>query len=117
MKGALESGDELAAEHAAEHFDWEKEGAAGGDPAGVVWSEAAGVWIANISRTHALYVEGEGYQVRLPRMEHDGEPGNGWFVHAGTALVVGSLGIFIAIMAAFIPLGAIGFVRETASAG
>src|SRR6266702_1048968 len=48
---------------------------------------AAGVWIANISRTHALYVEGEGYQVRLPRMEHDGEPANGWFVHAGTALV------------------------------
>jgi hypothetical protein len=48
---------------------------------------AAGVWIANISRTHALYVEGEGYQVRLPRMEHDGEPANGWFVHTGTALV------------------------------
>jgi hypothetical protein len=48
---------------------------------------AAGAWIANISRTHALYVEGEGYQVRLPRMEHDGEPGNGWFVHTGTALV------------------------------
>jgi hypothetical protein len=47
----------------------------------------AGAWIANISRTHALYVEGDGYQVRLPRMEHDGEPGNGWFVHAGTALV------------------------------
>jgi hypothetical protein len=48
---------------------------------------AAGAWIANISRTHALYVEGDGYQVRLPRMEHDGEPANGWFVHAGTALV------------------------------
>jgi len=55
--------------------------------AGLVTAMAAGVWIANISRTHALYVEGEGYQVRLPRMEHDGEPGNGWFVHAGTALV------------------------------
>jgi hypothetical protein len=55
--------------------------------AGLVTAMAAGTWIANISRTHALYVEGEGYQVRLPRMEHDGEPGNGWFVHSGTALV------------------------------
>jgi hypothetical protein len=55
--------------------------------AGLVTAMAAGAWIANISRTHALYVEGEGYQVRLPRMEHDGEPGNGWFVHTGTALV------------------------------
>ena len=55
--------------------------------AGLVTAMAAGAWIANISRTHALYVEGEGYQVRLPRMEHDGEPANGWFVHAGTALV------------------------------
>ena len=55
--------------------------------AGLVTSMATGVWIANISRTHALYVEGDGYQVRLPRMEHDGEPANGWFVHAGTALV------------------------------
>ena len=48
---------------------------------------AAGAWIANISRTHALYVEGDGYQVRLPRMEDDGEPANGWFVRTGTALV------------------------------
>src|ERR1700760_4647681 len=55
--------------------------------AGVVTAMAAGAWIANISRTHALYVEGDGYQVRLPRMEHDGEPANGWFVHTGTALV------------------------------
>jgi hypothetical protein len=55
--------------------------------AGLVTAMAAGVWIANISRTHALYVEGEGYQVRLPRMEHDAEPANGWFVHAGTAMV------------------------------
>jgi hypothetical protein len=55
--------------------------------AGLVTAMAAGVWIANISRTHALYVEGEGYQVRLPRMEHDGEPANGWFLHTGTALV------------------------------
>src|ERR1700751_2626168 len=55
--------------------------------AGLVTAMAAGVWIANISRTHALYVEGEGYQVRLPRMEHDGEPANGWFGQTGTALV------------------------------
>jgi hypothetical protein len=55
--------------------------------AGLVTALAAGAWIANISRTHALYVEGDGYQVRLPRMEHDGEPANGWFMHAGTALV------------------------------
>ena len=55
--------------------------------AGLVTAMATGAWIANISRTHALYVEGDGYQVRLPRMEHDGEPANGWFVHAGTALV------------------------------
>jgi hypothetical protein len=55
--------------------------------AGLVTAMPTGAWIANISRTHALYVEGDGYQVRLPRMEHDGEPANGWFVHAGTALV------------------------------
>ena len=55
--------------------------------AGVVTAMAAGAWIANISRTHALYVEGEGYRVRLPRLEEDGEPCGGWFVRAGTALV------------------------------
>ena len=55
--------------------------------AGQVTAMPSGAWIANISRTHALYVEGDGYQVRLPRMEHDGEPANGWFVHTGTALV------------------------------
>jgi len=52
--------------------------------AGVVTSMPAGVWIANISRTHALYVEGDGYRIRLPRMEDDGEPADGWFVHLGT---------------------------------
>ncbi len=55
--------------------------------AGLVIAMPACAWIANISRTHALYVEGDGYQVRLPRMEDDGEPANGWFVHAGTAMV------------------------------
>ena len=55
--------------------------------AGVVTAMAAGIWIANISRTHALYVEGDGYRIRLPRMEHDGEPADGWFLHAGTVCV------------------------------
>ena len=55
--------------------------------AGVVTMLTAGAWIANISRTHALYVEGDGYQVRLPRMEDDGEPAHGWFVRTGTAMV------------------------------
>ena len=55
--------------------------------AGLVTVLAAGAWIANLSRTHALYVEGEGYQVRLPRMENDDEPANGWFVRTGTAQV------------------------------
>src|SRR5271169_5725904 len=55
--------------------------------AGIVTAMPAGAWITNISRTHALYVEGEGYRVRLPRMEDDGEPADGWFVRTGTALV------------------------------
>ena len=60
-----------------------------GSPGGpaLVTVLAAGAWIANISRTHALYVEGDGYQVRLPRMEDDGEPANGWFVRTGRAMV------------------------------
>jgi hypothetical protein len=60
--------------------------------AGVVTAMAAGAWIANISRTHALYVEGDDYRIRLPRMEDDGEPADGWFVHTGTAYV-GSRGM------------------------
>jgi hypothetical protein len=48
---------------------------------------ADGAWIANISRTHALYTEGDGYRIRLPRMEEDGEPAGGWFVRTGTTLV------------------------------
>ena len=62
MEGVLESGDELAAEHAAEHFDGEKEGAAGGDPAGVVRSEAAG-------GEHAVDM-GMMLQALVPGMEH-----------------------------------------------
>jgi hypothetical protein len=48
---------------------------------------AAGTWIANISHTHALYVEGDGYRIRLPRLESEGEPAGGWFVRRGAALV------------------------------
>ncbi len=55
--------------------------------AGVISAVADGAWIANISRTHALYAAGDGYRIRLPRMEDDGEPSGGWFVRAGTTLV------------------------------
>jgi len=55
--------------------------------AGIVTAMPAGAWITNISRTHALYVEGEGYRIRLPRLEDGGEPPGGWLLHAGTALV------------------------------
>jgi hypothetical protein len=55
--------------------------------AGLVSVLTAGAWIANISHTHALYVEGDGYRIRLPRLENDGEPTGGWFVRCGTALV------------------------------
>lgn len=61
--------------------------------AGVISAVADGVWVANISHTHALYAEGDGYRVRLPRMDEVGEqagasePSKGWFLRAGTALV------------------------------
>jgi len=55
--------------------------------AGIVTAMAVGAWITNISHTHALYVEGEGYRIRLPRLEDDGEPAGGWLLHSGTALV------------------------------
>jgi hypothetical protein len=55
--------------------------------AGIVTAMPAGAWITNISRTHALYVEGEGYRIRLPRLEDGGEPTGGWLLHSGTALV------------------------------
>ncbi len=55
--------------------------------AGVITTTPEGAWIANISRTHALYVAGDGYRIRLPRVEGDAEPAGGWLVHAGTAMV------------------------------
>jgi len=42
LKGGLESSDELTAEDTAEHLDGKEEGAARGDPAGVIRSETAG---------------------------------------------------------------------------
>src|SRR3984893_3970006 len=55
--------------------------------AGIVTAMPADACITNISRPHALYVEGEGYRIRLPRLEDGGEPPGGWLLHAGTALV------------------------------
>jgi hypothetical protein len=55
--------------------------------AGIITTTPEGAWIANISRTHALYVAGDGYRIRLPRVENEGEPPGGWLAHAGTAMV------------------------------
>ena len=55
--------------------------------AGVISAVGGGAWVANISRTHALYAEGDGYRIRLPRMEDRGEPTGGWYLQDGTALV------------------------------
>jgi hypothetical protein len=63
--------------------------------AGVISAVAGGAWVANISHTHALYAEGDGYRIRLPRMDEaaeTGEPSKGWFLRAGTALI-GSRGM------------------------
>ena len=42
MIGGLESGDKLAAEDTTEHLGGKEEGAARGDPAGMIRSETAG---------------------------------------------------------------------------
>jgi hypothetical protein len=55
--------------------------------AGAVSATAGGAWVANLSYTHALYAEGDGYRIRLPRMDEPGEPSAGWFVRHGTALI------------------------------
>ena len=55
--------------------------------AGAISAVGGGAWVANISNTHALYAEGDGYRIRLPRMDEHGEPAGGWFVRQGTALV------------------------------
>jgi hypothetical protein len=55
--------------------------------AGAISAAADGAWVANISYTHALYTEGDGYRIRLPRLDGPGEPSAGWFVREGTALI------------------------------
>jgi hypothetical protein len=55
--------------------------------AGAISAVAGGAWVANLSSTHALYTEGDGYRIRLPRLDDDREPAAGWFIRAGTALV------------------------------
>jgi hypothetical protein len=55
--------------------------------AGAISAVAGGAWVANISYTHALYAEGDGYRIRLPRMVEHGEPSAGWFVRRGTVQV------------------------------
>jgi hypothetical protein len=55
--------------------------------AGVITAIAGGALVANISYTHALYAEGDGFRIRLPRLDEPGEPSGGWFVQRGTALV------------------------------
>jgi hypothetical protein len=55
--------------------------------AGMVSAVADGAWIANLSHTHALYAEGHGYRIRLPRMDEPGEPSAGWLVRQGTVLI------------------------------
>jgi hypothetical protein len=55
--------------------------------AGAIIALADGAWVANLSYTHALYVEGAGYRTRLHRLDEHAEPSGGWFVRHGTALV------------------------------
>ena len=70
LEGAPESGDKLAAEDTTEHFDGKEEGAAGGDPAGVIRSETAG-------GKHAVDM-GVMLQSLVPGMEHaeEADPGS-----------------------------------------
>jgi hypothetical protein len=55
-------GNEVAAEYAAEHADGKEEGATGGDPAWVIWSETAG-------GDHAVDMRMK-LQALVPTMEH-----------------------------------------------
>jgi len=55
--------------------------------AGLVVAVAGGIYVANLSHTHALYVETEGQRIRLPRLELPGEPLGGWFQRAGTSAI------------------------------
>lgn len=54
--------------------------------AGVITGLAGGALITNISTTHALYADGEGFRIRLPRVDQSGEPPGGWLMRYGTVL-------------------------------
>jgi hypothetical protein len=54
--------------------------------AGEITALAGGAWVVNIGHTHALYVEGDDYHVRLPPAGSDG-PIGGWLLARGTASV------------------------------
>jgi hypothetical protein len=58
----LEPGNKLTAEDTTEHLDGKKEGRAGGDPVGVIWSESAG-------SKHTVNM-GMVLQSLVPGMEH-----------------------------------------------
>jgi hypothetical protein len=60
--------------------------------AGVISAVAGGALVVNISYTHALYVEGNGFQIRLPRVDQGDEAPGGWLIQHGTALI-GSRGM------------------------
>lgn len=55
--------------------------------AGIITGLAGGALITNISSTHALYADGDGFRIRLPRVDQSGEPADDWLVQQGTALV------------------------------
>ena len=57
--------------------------------AGVITAmPGGGAWVANLSRTHALYAETEGQRIRLPRLEATtGQPVGGWFQRIGSTRV------------------------------
>ena len=72
LKGGLECSNKLAAEDTAEHSDGKKEGAARGDPAGVIRSQTAGC-------QHAVDM-GMMLQSLVPGMEHAEETDLGFQV-------------------------------------
>jgi hypothetical protein len=55
--------------------------------AGIITGLAGCALVTNISQTHALYADGDGFRIRLPRVDQSGEPSGGWLVRRGTALV------------------------------
>lgn len=54
--------------------------------AGEIAADGRGAMVMNLSMSHALFVDGDGYHLRLPIADDDG-PSGGWLVARGTALV------------------------------